>query len=163
MRNRTITLLVAALAAASLLAACGGDDDDGDGGEQALSKAEYIEQGDAICAEGDREIEQAAEETFSDLEQGEQPSVEEIGEFGQETVLPSLQRQIDRLRELPAPGGDEDEVTAIYDAADEGIQTLQDGDPEDFATGGDAAFEDANRLAGEYGFQNCGGQEGAED
>ena len=159
MRNRAIALFVTALAAASLLAACGDDDDDGGGGEQALSKADYIEQGDAICAEGDREIEQAAEEAFGDLEQGEQPSAEAVGEFGQESVLPSLQRQIDRLRELPAPEGDEDEVNAIYDAADEGIRKLREGDPEDFVQQGDAAFEEANRLAGEYGFQNCGGQE----
>ena len=159
MRNRAITLFVAALAAASLLAACGDDDDDGGGGEQALSKAEYIKQGDAICAEGDREIEQGAEEAFGDLEQGEQPSPQAIGEFGQETVLPSLQEQIDQLRELPAPEGDEDEVNAIYDAADEGIRELREARPEQFVEKGDAAFEEANRLAGEYGFQNCGGQE----
>lgn len=159
MRNRTITLLVAALAASSLLAACGDDDGDGGNGEQALSKPEYIKQGDAICAEGDLEIEQAAEQEFGDLEQGEQPSAEAIGEFGQETVLPNLQRQIDQLRELPAPEGDEDEVTAIYDAADEGIRKLREGEPEDFVEQGDPAFEEANRLAGEYGFQSCGGQE----
>lgn len=158
MRNRAIHLLVAALAAGSLLAACGGDDDDG-GGEQPLSKAEYIKQGDAICAAGDREIEQGAEEAFGDLERGQQPSARAIGEFGQETVLPSLQKQIDQLRELPAPEGDQDEVNAIYDAADEGIRELREGKPEDFVEKGDAAFEEANRLAGEYGFQNCGGQE----
>jgi hypothetical protein len=158
-RGKLFALLAALALAAGVIVACGGDDDDDGGGEQALSKAEYIKQGDAICAEGDREIEKAAEEAFGDLEQGQQPSAKEIGEFGQETVLPSLQKQIDQLRELPTPEGDEDAVNAIYDAADKGIRELREGKPEDFVEKGDAAFADANRLAGEYGFQNCGGQE----
>lgn len=156
MRKRTMAILAASLAAGSLLAACGGDDDDDGNGGEALSKAEYIRQGDAICAEGDREIEQAAEEQFGGSE--DQPTEEEIGEFAQEEVLPNLQDQIDRLRELPAPEGDEEEVEAIYDAADEGIQQLEEAGPEGFVEQGDEAFEEANRLAGEYGFQNCGGQ-----
>ena len=57
-------ILLAGLLATGLIAAgCGGDDDDdgGDGGE-ALTKEEFLTEGNAICEEGNAELQQASTE-----------------------------------------------------------------------------------------------------
>ena len=58
-----------ALVAAGAGAGCGGDDD-----EKALTKAEFIKQGDAICKKAAAEGEKQADEMFADLGSNEEPS-----------------------------------------------------------------------------------------
>jgi hypothetical protein len=151
--SRLALLLGTALAAALLLAACGDDDDGGDDdGAVALSKEEYLAEGDRICARGTELMAQEALERF----EGEQPSRQEAEDFGQEVVVPTLTDQLGQLRDLPAPEGDQETVDQIYDGVDEGIDALE-SDPGVFVepnTGG--AFDDANRLAQAYGFTQCG-------
>src|SRR3712207_254916 len=112
-RNLTaIVLAVAALAASG----CGDDDNDdggsGGGGGEALTKAEFLEQGNKVCAEGNRELDAA----FADLGPGTGP--EEIEAFATETLVPNIEEQIAGLRELTPPEGDEAEVEAILAAAE---------------------------------------------
>ena len=152
--SRAALLIAALLSATFLLAACGGDDgdDEGGGGDTALGKDEYIAEGDGICARGTERMAQEALERF----EGEQPSAQEAEDFGQEVVVPTLTDQLGQLRELPAPEGDEEAVNRIYDAVEEGIDSLE-SDPGIFVepnTGG--AFDKANRLAQDYGFKQCG-------
>jgi hypothetical protein len=73
-----------------------------------------------------------------------------------ETVVPEIQGQIDGIRALTPPEGDEDEVAAILDAAREGVDELEQ-DPSAVGPGtGAGPFEEANRLAQEYGLKVCG-------
>jgi hypothetical protein len=145
-------LLAVALAAGVVAAGCGGDDDDGDG--EALTKVEFISQADAICAEGDREIDQAGREAFGD----QRPSEQEIEQFATDTVAPNIQNQIDGIRALTPPEGDEQQVAEILDAAQNGIDEIEQ-DPSLLNQGPDAggAFTEANNLATEYGLTDCGG------
>jgi hypothetical protein len=164
-------MLAGALAAGLIAAGCGGDDDEtttaattpetgatgatGAAGGEPLSKQEFIAQADEICREGDRQIDQEAEEFFGDLEQD--PGAAELEEFATATVIPNIQQQIDDLRSLTPPEGDEDEVSAILDAAQEGVDEIE-ADPAILDEGPDAggAFAEANRLAQGYGLKECG-------
>ncbi len=143
MRKRSgVAVAVAGMLVAGAASSCGGDD------EEALSKSEYIKRGDAICARGDREIEKAA----GRLGPG-QPNPKEIADFGKNTAIPNIESQLSKLRDLPAPEGDEDTVKRIYDAADDAVEKAK-ADPEVFVRG--QPFREATRMAQEYGFKACG-------
>ena len=167
---RITTLLALALATGLVAAGCGDDDDDtattssaatttagatgatGATGEP-LSKEEFIVQADAVCKAGDKKIDAAANETFS----GGQPSQAEQEQFVTEDVVPNIQEQIDGLRALTPPEGDEDEVSAILDSAQDAIDQIE-SDPSALTEGANAddPFAEANQLAKEYGLQVCG-------
>jgi hypothetical protein len=169
---RTATAMLAAgLAAALIAAGCGDDDEDtttaatttetgatgatGAAGGEPLSKQQFIAQADEICKQGDKQIDQEAREFFGELEQ--EPEAPELEQFATEVVVPNIQQQIDDLRSLSPPEGDEDEVSAILDAAQEGLDELE-ADPSSIDEGPDAggAFAEANRLAQDYGLKECG-------
>jgi len=160
-------VLVACLLAVGLIAAgCGGDDETttttaGAGGASGatgvsgpLSKEEWITKADAICKQGDQEIDQEAQQVFGG---DQQPSQEEQEQFVTETALPNTQEQIDQIEALPPPEGDEDQVNAILDAAQSGIDETK-ADPSLLREGGGGAdpFAEANKLAADYGLKVCG-------
>jgi hypothetical protein len=145
MRRTICALLAVAMLA---LAGCGGDDE-GSGSGEPLTKAEFLEQGNAVCAEGNEAIEAAG----ADLNQNSPP--EEIEAFASETLVPEIQGQIDGLRDLSPPEGDEDQVEAIIDAAQEANDQLEE-DPS-LVTSNEDPFNEANDLASEYGLEECAG------
>jgi hypothetical protein len=167
--HRLVMLLLAAGATTALVAAgCGGDDDDdgttaattattgatGAAGGGALSKEAFITAADGVCAQGDKQINKEAGKVF----QGNQePSKQEQDRFVTDTVLPNIQNQVDGIRALTPPDGDEDQVTAIVDAAQRAIDEAE-KDPGILTQGGGPdPFAEANKLAEDYGLQKCGG------
>jgi len=156
--KKALWLLVLALATGLIAAGCGDDDDDdggnggGNGGE-ALTKQEFITQADQICSEGNAEIEAGAEDTFGGSDQPPSPAEEE--QFATDTVIPSIQSQVDQIGELASPEGDEDQVQAILDAAQEGLDAGND-DPSLFAGENQDPLAEATRLAKQYGLKVCG-------
>ena len=145
---------LAAVVSAGLLAAgCG---EDAGEVEESLSKEEYLARGDQICATGDEAIEARTEDSFGGVPPTEGAEAER---YVSELVLPNIQSQIEQLRDLAPPRADEDQVRAIYDAADEGLAEARQ-DPAAIARGETpAVLEEANRLFSDYGFQECGGDE----
>jgi hypothetical protein len=124
------------LLAGVAVAGCGGDDLDGDddqvttSGPLVPSKRDYISQADGLCA-------------FYESR------VEELG--------PTLREELDEVRAITPPAGDEAQVAAIFDAAARAVDGLE-ADPATFVD--DAAvrrlFADARRTGRRYGLQECG-------
>ncbi|MDP9228733.1 MAG: hypothetical protein M3M99_06705 [Actinomycetota bacterium] len=149
--KKTHWLLALALAIGLIAAGCGDDDDDGDSGD-ALTKQEYIAQGNAICEQGDQEIEAAFEQAAP---ANTQPTPEQIESVVTETLIPSVQGQIDDLKALPAPEGDEDTLNAIYDDAQTALDGIE-ADPASVASEDSPdPFADVNQRIGEYGLTAC--------
>ena len=151
MRKVMTTVVVVGAAVALVAAGCGGDDDDGGG--EALSKEEFIAQGDENCARADQELEATEQEAFS----GGEPSSDEVNQFVTEELVPNIQGQIDFFRGLNPPEADQDRVNEILDTAQEAIDELEE-DPSQLegGPGGEKLNQAGNELQ-EFGFEECGG------
>jgi hypothetical protein len=140
------------LIAAVAVAGCGGGDDSSSSTTTALSKEEFLKQGNQICADGNKTIDAASQDVFS----GGKPSQSDIEAFVTDTLLPTVQTEVDGIRALGAPEGDEDQVTAIVDSAQQAIDDSK-ADPSLIATNSsNDPFADTNKLANAYGLTECG-------
>src|SRR4051812_47232099 len=102
--------LVAILVSGLVLVACGSSDDStSDTTATALSKADFLQQGNAICAKGQKATDQLANQTFTN---GQKPTQAQLQEFTTKAT-PLVQQQIDGLKALGAPTGDEQTVNQI--------------------------------------------------
>jgi hypothetical protein len=144
-------LLVVFAFGAFALAACGGGDDtaatDSTQGTP-LSEADFTSQGNAICSAGNEEIDAAG----ADL--GQNPSQADIEAFATDTLVPSIQGQIDDISALGAPEGETEQVDAFLTDAQDTLDKLK-NDP-GLAVQSDL-FADVNKEATAIGLTECAG------
>jgi hypothetical protein len=166
LKKRLLAATTLALATGSIAAGCGGDDNtttvsgaSGATGAQGapLSKDAFLAKANAICKQGDQDISQAGKQFFQSLglSGNQQPSAEQLQQFATETLVPKVQAQISAIEALPAPSGDEDQVTAITDSAQQSLDKIK-ADPSLLeASGGDDPFANTDKLAKDYGLDEC--------
>jgi len=168
--NKAIVAVLAAAVSAGLIAAgCGGSSSttttvsgaSGASGAtgaagQPLTKVAFIAQADAICERGNKELNAEGKKVFGNLPKGQKPSAAQQQKFITDSVIPNIQNQIDAIRALTPPSGDEDQVKAIVDAAQQALDKAK-ADPSAFFQGGkNDPFAKANKLASDYGLKVCG-------
>jgi hypothetical protein len=128
------------------IAGCGGSGDDATTG--GLSKKAFIARAEAVCRK-------AEEEQFqkSSIYLKEHPGIKE-----EEVIIPAgllpLEKELDALRGLGAPTGDEAEVNEYLEALAEGLKQARE-DPGSALSQTENAFESANDRAKKYGFEIC--------
>jgi hypothetical protein len=144
-----------AMAMALFVAGCGGNDENDT--TAALTKAQFLKRGNAICAAGGKEIDQGFKAFNEDehLKANQEPTDAEAEEIADTILLPAVQKQVDELRELGAPEGDEEQVEEILDGADEAIEEGEE-DPSALVTENGGVFAEVNKMAREYGLTVCG-------
>lgn len=150
MSLRFALMLVVALAAL-VAAGCGGDASSGPvESSGAPSAEEWVQQADEICAQGNQELDQSAQKAFGEGP----PSPEEQEQFVTETVVPSLQAQIDEVGGLDRPeGSDGDRVAAFLDTAQREYDTFAENPAAAEARGN--PFAESEQLGSELGLQDC--------
>lgn len=163
---RTKSALVAVATAAIAIAGCGGSSSTTGGATGAtgatgaqgapLSKSAFLAKGNAICAKGNQQIQAATKKEFP---QGQQPSQAELNKFATDTLIPVVQQEIDGIKALPPPSGDEDKVNAIISAAQSALDKGKQ-DPSTLVSQGSDPFAQANKLANAYGLTKCGSNNG---
>jgi hypothetical protein len=138
-----------------LLAGCGG----GEGTTAQLSKAQFIKQGDKICAAAAEKATQALKAAAGDLKPGELFSSAEAEKIVRTQTLPAMQSAAQRLTQLATRTGEK--------KAEEIAATLEDGvkqamkEPRQVLVPVEShgALADAIRkgreMAGAYGFEHC--------
>jgi hypothetical protein len=139
------TLVLLALGAAG----CGDDDDDQSA--EAPSKAEFIEQGDKVCADADQALADVALQQYPEGP----PTGDDAVAFAEDVFIPNLQGQHDDLAALTPPEGEEDALADLLATFQAGIDEIA-ADPENFVRSD--ALEDASAAAADFGFRNCGQQ-----
>jgi hypothetical protein len=150
-----IALLVAVAAIAMIVAGCGGSSDSSES-TSSLTKAQFVKQGNAICAKGNKEIQEGFEEFEKEVgSQNKQPTKAQLTEAIETIVLPAVRQQVEGVKALGAPSGEEAEVEAITDSAEEAVEKGEE-DPAALTTEKADPFAKANKLAREYGLTTCG-------
>jgi hypothetical protein len=146
--KKLIAALVVCLVPLALVA-CGGDDDKGP------SKADYIEEADALCAKSDVQTDKIFEESFEDPQK---PQPEEAQAAIKE-ALPVVKDNLEKLKDLEKPKDDEEEIETIYASVETGIESLDEASAnpdQSLAALLAEPFAQANKLAKDYGMNECG-------
>jgi hypothetical protein len=166
--TRTGIVLTSAVAAGLLFASCGIQ-------SEPLSKAEFIEQANAICQSTNNRVEPLFEEVYNNLEDvdWDDPDNELLlfvrFDEAMDEVLPIMNEQLDSIGALEPPSEDEeliDELIADQEAALTEFAVLMDaaadGDEPALAAldSEEDPFEEINRRARDYGLTVCGEEDG---
>jgi hypothetical protein len=146
-----LTVLLLAAAASG----CGGGEDEPEypaGVSQPQSKVEFLREADRICFSSESRIEAAADDLLSAPGRPDPAEVERVA-LG--IAVPALEAEVQAIRSLGAPAGDEREVEAILAATERGIAEIE-ADPRSLAKRRPPGLRQAQRLAERYGARQCG-------
>jgi hypothetical protein len=145
--KRNVILMLACLAATGLIAAgCGSDDNSGGdsgGGGDALSKEDFLAQGNQICKDGNAALNAA------DAPAGQDKA--SLDAFVTDTLVPNIQGQIDDLSDLTPPDDIADDVSAALDDAQTELDAIS-ADPSSLS---DNSFSDVNQELTDIGLTEC--------
>jgi hypothetical protein len=163
LNKRLIAPFACLVALAVVAAGCGGGNDETTT-TASITKAQFLKQGNAICAKGNTEIEEGFESFFkkSNLKKNEEPSKAEIEEVAETVAVPGVEKQIEGLRALGAPEGEEEQVDEILTAAEEAVEKVEEDPVALLSEGNNAAFAKVNKMARAYGLTVCA-EEGEEE
>jgi hypothetical protein len=152
-------LLVAALAAVVSVAGCGSSDSSGVTVQTgSLSKAEFVKKADAICEAARTAL---VAKFFNFLKthqaaasgQNAQSKAALLGEAVDSAVTPNVEKEIDQISTLGAPGDYASEVASFLDVLQEQLEKLQE-DPNQLAISA-TPFKQAGSAAGKAGMSGC--------
>ena len=146
-------LAVAAVLTVGLVLAACGSSNNSTSTTAALTKPQFLKQGNAICKKGNQQINAAAHKVFG---KNKKPSKAEGTKFATGTVIPSVQSQINGVKALGAPTGDEAKVNAIVTSAQAALDKAK-KDPSLLISNKSDPFKQSNKLTKAYGLTTCGG------
>jgi uncharacterized protein (UPF0333 family) len=147
---------VAALSVVLTLAACGSSDDSNSSSTASISKSEFLKKGNAACQQGNQQINAAGKQVFGTNGNHKNPTQAEQTKFATDTLIPVVQKEIDQIKTLGAPKGDEAQVKAVVDAAQAALDKGK-ANPTALIQSDSDPFAKANKLANDYGLTVCGG------
>ena len=120
-----------------------------------ISKAEFVAKGNAICAAGNK-TQEAAFNAFAKktgLKENEQPSKAQQTEAVNTIVVPSVQTQINAVKNIGAPSGEEQQVASALETAEQELSKVK-ANPE-LAFGKESAFIVAGEKLHALGLTKC--------
>jgi hypothetical protein len=147
LNTRLIAIIGGVMAIALIAAGCGSDNSTTDS-TASLTKAEFVKQGNAICDAGNKEINAGFEET---LPKGK-PSKAELDEAMETVLIPSVTKQVEEIRALGAPEGEEEAVEDFLVGAEE---ELEKGEEEPASLATEASFNKTSKEAKAIGLTSC--------
>ena len=125
-----------------------------------LSSKEFKKQANAICKEGNQQIESAAEQTFGNLPDGQEPSPEQLQAFAA-VAIPNTKQQIDDVAALEAPKSLQAKVKKLITSARAAVAKIE-ADPSLLAAQGkNDPFAATNKQAKKLGLKECAGDSGS--
>jgi len=133
-----------------------GGDADGDSAEtKTIPKAEFVKRANAICRST---LEKITSEVFPVLEKSvdksEDAKAAAEASLVPTVLVPGLQAEIDEIRALGVPSGDEEQVEAFLGAVQEIVDQGK-ADPESLGSSAVEPYAEAAALADKYGLISC--------
>lgn len=158
MGKQLIAVLAGIVAVALIAAGCGSSSDKTEVTASSLTKAEFIKKADAICSKGEKQIQgEFVAYATGHKEELEEPTEESFATLADTIIVPGVEQEIEEIRSLGAPKGDEEKVEAILASLEEGIEKA-DGTPRVMVENTSEVFAKSGKLAKQYGLQVCGFQ-----
>jgi hypothetical protein len=114
----------------------------------ALTKPEFLAKANAICTTGNNQIGAA------DAKLGKNPTQAQAKAVVKTTTVPSIQAQIDGIRALGAPSGDQATVTNLLNLAQADLNKVK-SNPALLTSGGTNPFASFAKVAHPYGLTAC--------
>lgn len=122
----------------------------------APTKAAFIKEADAVCNKAELKLSEEviafAKENGIDIEKEEEPSDDQKTEIYEQIVLPNIANQAKELEALTPPKGDEGTIEELTSTLTEEAEAAE----EDPGNLDENSFEDASKIAQEYGLHSCG-------
>ncbi len=148
MGKQLIALFAAVLALALMGAGCGGSS------TPSPSKAEFVKKAEVICKDNSAKIQKSFRSYINEHEDLKNPTKADYLDLVSTVLVPHIEEEIDELKALGAPKGDEDQVDAIIEAREAGVGAIETY-PEE-AVENNSAFKESSELARKYGLRYCG-------
>lgn len=125
-------------------------------GESSDSKAKFVAEAKAVCAEQQQQLQAKLRQLFKSdqASQGKTSQQAMLRQIAEDAIAPAMQAEADELRALEAPPGDEDQVEEVIAALDVIVAEARE-DPTGLATNPNT-FQKVRKLAGNYGIGTCG-------
>lgn len=158
MRKRMICglALLAALIVGICVAGCGSSSSSSTATETtaAITKAEFVAKGNAVCVKGEKaqEAEINAYIKKNGLE-NKKPSKAQEAELVETVLVPNVQSQIDGVKALGAPSGEEQQVNSALELSQQALEKVE-ANPE-LAFGKENVFAAAGKQLHALGLKEC--------
>ena len=147
MKKGAFLTLVAALVALLAFAGCGGDDE-----TTTLTKAEFTKQANAGCKEHQKERDELFKKVTNELDPSEVTRADQERLIS-EVLLPPFEKDIENLKSLGAPAGDEQKVEAIVEEMEKAVDKVEAKPLVALRT--NSQFAEARAAAVKYGLDDC--------
>ena len=123
----------------------------GSSSEEALSKSEFVKQGNGICAKAT----EAREKAVVEILKGADPKASQkaLQQEAADKTVPYYEGAAEEIDDLGAPEGDETQVEELVDAMEEAAAQVK-ANPQTAITG-NLPFRKANEAAESYGLDAC--------
>jgi hypothetical protein len=138
-------LVLAAALAVLAPAGCGSGDGD-------QSRSDFVKDGNAICREAKADIRRAVRR--GSVDQRGLPAREFLERVALQTLIPRLERQVQELRRLPVPPGDEGALRELFGSLQSALEQSK-RRPFTFGPAGNSPYAKPDRLARAYGLTDC--------
>jgi hypothetical protein len=120
----------------------------------AISKAEFVAKGNAVCVKGEKSQEAEVNAYFKKhgLE-NKKPSKAQEAELVETVLVPNIQSQIDGVEALGAPSGEEQQVSSALELSQQALERIE-ANPE-LAFGNKDVFAAAGKQLHALGLTKC--------
>ena len=121
-----------------------------------LSSKDFKKQANAICKEGNEQIDAAAQQTFGSIPEGQEPSPEQLQAFAV-VAIPNTKQQIEDVAALEPPKSLQAKVKKLITTARAAVAKIE-ADPSLLgAEGKNDPFAATNKQAKKLGLKECAG------
>jgi hypothetical protein len=144
-------LLLGAGLIALLAVGCGSSGDSTTDSTATLTKAEFVKEGNEVCAAGNKEINAGFEKFAKENNLKGEPNEAQFAEAAETILIPSVSGQVEEIKALGAPEGEEEAVEDFLTGAEETLEEVE----EDPTLISGEPFEKTNKEAVALGLKTC--------